>query len=320
MRAIVADRYGDPHRVLTLRDIDPPTLPDDRVLVRVKAAAINAGDWHQVLGRPYAMRTATGLRRPRNRVPGMDLSGVVEAVGSRVTTRHPGDEVVGWGAGTFAELTVAHPDRLLPRPTRLSWEEAAALPTAGVTALLGVRDVCRLEPGQQILVIGASGGVGSFAVRVARAMGAHVTAVGSGRNQELLRAIGADAVIDYERTDWTRTDTRYDAVLQLAGTTSPRIARRVLTPRGTLALSSGEGRWSGVDRILAAAILDRLSKQTLRTFLQTEDGTHLAALTAMVESGAVTPLMDRTFSLADAADAIAYQRAGHTRGKSVIVI
>ena len=288
--------------------------------MRVRAASIFAGDVFALRGRPFLVRLATGIRRPKHAVPGIDVAGVVEAVGADVTSLRPGDEVFGWSAGTLAEYVVDEADHFVTRPATLTLEEAATIPETAMTALQGLRDHGKVAAGQSVLVIGASGGVGSFAVQIAKAFGAEVTGVASTRNVELVRSMGADHVIDYEREDLLATPARFDLILQVAGTTSPRALRRLLTPKGTLILSSGQGRINGVDRIITALVTSPFVSQRLATFVTKENRADLLTLKDLAESGAIKPVIDRTYPLAETADAFRYLATGHTRGKIVITI
>jgi NADPH:quinone reductase-like Zn-dependent oxidoreductase len=317
MKAIVQHRYGPPD-VLALEDIASPAPGPGEVLVRVRAASIFAGDLHVVRGRPLVMRLATGLRRPKHPVPGVDLAGVVDAVGQNVTRLRVGDEVFGWAAGALAELVVVGEDHLEPKPAALSFEQAAAVPEAGMTALQGLRDGGRVQPGQSVLVIGASGGVGTFAVQVAKALGATVTAVCSTRNVEQARAIGADRVIDYTTCDPFAGDARYDVIFQVAGTVSPGRLRRLVTRDGTLVLSSGDGRLNGIDRILAGTLRFLAASQRLGVFVTKENHADLVTLRDLLEAGSVVPVIDRVYALEHAPAALRYLETGHARGKVVI--
>jgi NADPH:quinone reductase-like Zn-dependent oxidoreductase len=319
VKAIVQRRYGAPG-VLTLEDLPEPEPGTGEVLVRVRAASIFAGDLYAVRGAPFFVRFATGLRRPRNPIPGIDLAGVVEATGPGVTDLRAGDEVFGFASGSLAELVCMPADHLVRRPQDLTFEQAAAVPEAGMTALQGLRDHGRVRAGQRVLVIGASGGVGTFAVQIAKALGAEVTGVCGPANLELVRSIGADHVLDYTRTDVTTAADRYDVILQLAGTASPRRLRRALAPGGTLVLSSGQGRIAGVDRILVATVLDPFVRERLAVFVTKENATDLGILADMIAAGQVRPVIDRTYPLAEAAEAFRYFEAGHARGKVVIVV
>ena len=319
MKAIVQRRYGPPG-VLTLEELPRPEPGPGEVRVRVRASSVFAGDWHAVRGAPFFVRFATGLRRPRNPIPGIDLAGIVEHAGSGVTDLRVGDEVFGFASGSLAESVCVPADHLVRRPPNLTFEEAASIPEAGMTALQGLRDHGRVRAGQRVLVIGASGGVGTFAVQIAKAFGAEVTGVCGPAGAELVRSIGADHIIDYTRTDVTSADARYDVILQLAGTASPRRLRRALVPGGTLVLSNGEGRAAGVDRILAAIVLDPFVRERLAFFETKENVADLATLAGMIASGQIRPVIDRTYPLADAADALRYLEAGHAHGKVVIAI
>jgi len=325
MKAIVQDRYGSPGGVLELREIDKPALEDTAVLVRVHASSVNPADWHFMRGTPYIMRAQSGLRRPKASVLGCDVAGQVEAVGRDVATFQPGDEVFGdlcmRGFGAFAEYVSAPEDLLALKPAGLSFENAAAVPLAGGTALQGLRDHGRVEPGHKVLIVGASGGVGTFAVQVAKALGAEVTGVCSTRNVDMVRSLGADHVIDYTREDFTEGGQRYDVILQLAGTTSPSECRRALTPEGTLLLSSGEsdGRWIGpVDRVIKALVLSPFVKQKLVSFTAKPGGENLRSLSELIEAGKVTPVIDRTYPLSEVPAALEYLEEGHAQGKVVI--
>ena len=319
MKAIVQRRYGPPD-VLALEELPRPEPGPGEVLVRVRAASIFAGDCHAVRGAPFFVRFVTGLRRPRNPIPGIDLAGVVEATGSGVTDLGVGDEVFGFATGSLAELVCVAADHLARLPKKLALVQAAAVPEAGLTALQGLRDHGKVRAGQRVLVIGASGGVGTFAVQIAKALGAEVTGVCGPASLELVRSIGADHVIDYTRTDVTTAADRYDVILQLAGTASPRRLCRALVPGGTLVLSNGEGRVAGVDRILMAAVLNPFVREHLVVFVTNENGTDLGILADMLAAGQVRPVIDRTYPLAEAADALRHLEAGHPRGKVVLAI
>jgi NADPH:quinone reductase-like Zn-dependent oxidoreductase len=320
MRAIVQDRYGPPE-VLRLEEVATPEPARGEVLVRVRAASIFYGDWRAIRGSPAIIRTATGLRRPRHRTPGIDLAGVVEAVGPDVTGLHAGDAVFGWTHGALAEYACAPAIQLVTKPATLTFEEAAAVPEAGMTALQGLRDAGRVTTGQRVLIIGASGGVGTFAVQVARALGAaHITAVCSTRNVDLVRSLGADEVIDYTQEDPTRRSERWDVIFQGAGTVGPNRLRGLLTPTGTLVLSNGQGRVAGIDRIIAATLLSPFVGQRLVVFLTRENEADLLALRDLIESGAVRPVIDRCYPLTESIAAIRYLEAGHTQGKVVITM
>jgi NADPH:quinone reductase-like Zn-dependent oxidoreductase len=319
MKAIVQHNYGAPEAVLELQDIDQPVVGDDEVLVRARAASVNPADWHLMRGSPYFVRLAGyGLRRPKNPVPGSDVAGVVDAVGKNVTRLRPGDEVFGWCRGAYAEYACAAEDHFVPKPANITFEQAAAVPLAATTALQGLRDKGQLRKGQAVLVIGASGGVGTFAVQIAKALGTEVTGVCSTRNVEMVRSIGADHVIDYTREDFIRGEQRYDLIFQLAGTRPPSECRRALTRRGTLVLSSGDGRLSGIGRIVTAMVSSPFVSQRLVTWVATLNNADLLALGGLIEAGKVTPVIDRTYALSETPAAIRYLEEGHTRGKVII--
>jgi NADPH:quinone reductase-like Zn-dependent oxidoreductase len=322
MKAITYHRYGPPDE-LRLEEVDEPVAGDGEVLVRVRAASINPRDWHFLRGLPYVVRPF-GLRRPEDGVLGSDLAGQVEAVGAGVARFRPGDEVYAFvHSGAFAEHARV-PERVLaPKPANLTFEQAAAVPLAGLTALQGLRDQGRVRPGRRVLVIGASGGVGTFAVQLGKWLGAHVTGVSSTRNLELVRSLGADQVVDYTREDVARSGRAYDVIFQLAGTSSPAELRRVLTPRGILVASSGEsdGRWIGpLGRVVKAALLSPFVGQRLGTFEAKASADDLAVLTGLVEAGTVAPVIDRNYPLIEVPEAIRYIEDGHARGKVVVTV
>jgi NADPH:quinone reductase-like Zn-dependent oxidoreductase len=322
LKAITYHRYGSPE-VLELEEVDDPVVKDDEVLVRVRAASVNPRDWHFLRGLPSIMRPV-GLRIPKDGAFGSDVAGQVEAVGKAVTRFRPGDEVFAFVlAGAFAEYVAVPEDVLGPKPANLTFEQAAAVPLAALTALQGLRDHGRIQPGQKVLIIGASGGVGTFAVQIAKSLGADVTGVCSTRNLDLVRSIGADQVIDYTRKDFTRSGQKYDLILQLAGTRSPSDCRRALTSGGTLLLSSGEsdGRWIGpLDRILKALVLSPFVSQRLAPFEAKRSGEDLQTLKELIEAGKVTPVIDRTYPLIETPEAIRYLEQGHARGKVVVTV
>ena len=323
MQAIVQDRYGGPE-VLELRDIDQPAPRDDEVLVRVHAAGLDRGVWHVMAGLPYMLRViGFGLRRPKVRVRGMDVAGRVEAVGSGVTRFQPGDAVFGWCDGSFAEYACAPADHLAPKPAGLSFEQAAAVPISGFAALQALRDVGEVQPGQRVLVIGAAGGVGSFAVQLAKVLGAQVTGVCSTAQVDLVRSLGADDVVDYTRDDVTDGTRRWDVIVDTAGHRSLSRLRRALTPTGTLVIvgSEGRGRWlGGFDRQLRAVALSRLVRQRLRMLSSKPRPQDLQVLQELLGAGKLTPLLDRTFPLRQVPDAIRYLVEGHGGGKIVITV
>lgn len=322
MRAAVQDRYGDPTEVIAIRDIERPTVAADEVLVRVHAAGVDAGVWHLVSGQPYLLRAmGFGLRRPKNPVPGMDVAGTVEAVGSAVTRFQPGDEVFGNAAGSFAEYAAAKEGQLALKPARLTFEQAAAVPNSAAAALMALREVGEVQAGERVLVIGASGGVGTFAAQVAKSLGAHVTGVASTSKLDLVRSVGADEVIDYTREEVDARRGAYDLILDIGGNRPLSQLRRALTAEGRLVIVGGEGggRWfGGIDRQLRAAVLSRFVSQDLRFFVSQVDADDLEGLTRLIEAGALMPVIDRTFALDEAARAVRYQHDGHARGKVVI--
>jgi NADPH:quinone reductase-like Zn-dependent oxidoreductase len=319
MKAIVQRRYGAPGAVLTLADVDRPGVGDGEVLVRVRAVSVNPYDWHLMRGSPFLVRLGGyGLRRPRNSVPGIDVAGVVDAVGRDVKRLRPGDEVFGWCEGALAEYACAAQDHFVPKPANMTFEQAAAVPMAATTALQGLRDVGQVQPGHRVLVIGASGGVGTFAVQIAKALRAEVTGVCSTRNVELVRSLGADHVVDYTREDFVGAGRSYDVILQLAGTRSPSACRRALTTRGTLVLSSGEGRFSGLDRVVAATLSSRFVSQRFVTWFATQNTGDLLTLAGLIEAGKVMPVIDRAYPMHQTAEAISHLEEGHARGKVVV--
>jgi NADPH:quinone reductase-like Zn-dependent oxidoreductase len=325
MKAIVQDAYGT-EDVLEYRDIDKPVPKDDEVLVRVRAAGLDRGVWHVMTGLPYLVRVVVptmGLGRPKVPVRGMDLAGQVEAVGGRVTRFQPGDAVFGWTDGSYAEYASVPEDQLVPMPANLGFEQAAAVPISGLAALQGLRDVGEIQAGQRVLVIGAAGGVGSFAVQLAKAFGAHVTGVGSTSQLDLIRSLGADEVVDYTRDDVTDGSRHWDLILDTAGHRSLSQLRRALIARGTLVIVGSEvrGRWmGGFDRNLRAVALSRLVGQRLRMLSSTPRQDDLQTLRELIETGKVTPVVDRTFPLPETPEAIRHLLRGHGRGKIVITV
>jgi NADPH:quinone reductase-like Zn-dependent oxidoreductase len=335
MKAIVQERYGAVD-VLELREIERPTIEDDEVLVRVAAASVHADVWHAMRGVPYVLRfMGSGVRRPKHRVPGTDLAGVVESVGRSVTRVRPGDEVFGqsllanlWrNGGAFAEYA-AVPDAMLERkPSRLTFEQAAAVPTSGSLAVQHVRDEGRTQPGQKVLINGAGGAVGSFAVQLAKAYGANVTGVDATGKLDMLRSIGADQVLDYTKEDFTRRDERYDFVLDIAGNHPWSEARRALAPHGTYVLSGfdqygGSGhRWFGSLGRFAKLIVISPFVSNLHPFRGAKDpGDRLVVLKELIEAGKITPFIDRTFPLSEVPEAIRYLESGLAQGKVVITV
>jgi NADPH:quinone reductase-like Zn-dependent oxidoreductase len=322
MKAIVQDEYGEAQDVLSLAEIDRPEIGDDEVLLRVHAAGVDRGVWHIMAGLPYPIRLAGyGFRAPKTRVRGREVAGRVEAVGRNVTTPRVGDEVYGVGEGCFAEYAIARADKLAPKPGNLTVEQAAAAPISGLTALQAVRDSAKVRPGQKVLVIGASGGVGTFAVQIAKAFGAEVTGVCRTAKVDLVRSLGADHVIDYTRADITNSGQRYDAIIDTGGHRSLTHLRRALTPNGTLAIVGSEtsGRWlGGFDRTLRALVLSLFVGQKLCGVVNSENAADLVALTELIESGAVTPAVDQTYPLSETPTAIRHMVEGRARGKLVI--
>ena len=322
MKAIVQDTYGTAD-VLHLADIDTPAVGDDDVLLRVVAASAFIGDWHIMTGLPLVFRLVSGVRAPKVRVRGQDVAGRVEAVGKDVIRFRQGDEVFGTCNGAFAEYATARADKIAPKPVNLSFEQAASVPITGTTALQALRNVGRVQPGQRVLIIGAAGGVGSFAVQIAKAFGAHVTGVCSTKQIDLVRTIGADDVIDYTRDDFAQMAPRYDLILDIAGARSLSHLRRALAPQGTLVIVGGEGggRWfGGIDRQLRAHMLSPFVSQKLGTFVSRENGEDLIVLKELIEAGKVTPVIDRTYPLNEVPEAIRHVEEGHARGKVVITV
>jgi NADPH:quinone reductase-like Zn-dependent oxidoreductase len=324
MKAIVQDRYGSAD-VLALGDVDMPVPKDDEVLLRVHAAGVDPGVWHLMTGMPYLVRIlGYGLRRPKVRVRGRDVAGRVEAVGKDVTEFRPGDEVFGICEGSFAEYACARADKLVPKPANLTFEQAAVVPISALTALQGVRNRGQVQPGQQVLVIGAAGGVGSFAVQLAKVFGAEVTGVCSTTKADLVRSIGADHVVDYTREDFADGTRHWDLILDTAGNRPLPQLQRALTPKGTLVLVGGEGggRWlGGFERQLFwAPMRSPFAGQKLRSLGSKERKDDLETLRELIEAGKVTPVIDRTYPLAEAPEAIRYLAKGHPRGKVAITV
>jgi NADPH:quinone reductase-like Zn-dependent oxidoreductase len=321
MKAIVHRRYGSPD-VLRLEDIERPAVGDDSVLVRVRAASINAFDWHLMRGLPYLVRTSAGLRRPTRLVAGVDLAGQVEAVGAKVTEFRPGDEVFGERGGAFAEYVSGLEGNFVSKPANLTFEEAAAVPMAGFTALQALRDKGHVQAGQRVLITGAGGGVGTFAVQLAKAFGATVTGVCHTTNVEMLRSIGADEVIDYTRDDYTRSSKRYDLLLDISATCSLAASRRVLDRDGVLVVvGAPPGQWlAPVLRPVGALVLSRFGSRKLKPFLAERRKEDLIVLREMIEAGGVRPVIDRVYPLDETAAAVRRVEEGHVRGKVVITI
>lgn len=325
MKGIAQEAYGmAPEQVLRLAEVARPVIDDSEVLVRVAAASVDRGTWHLMAGIPYLMRVAGfGVRSPKATNPGRSFAGTVESVGKDVTEFEAGDEVYGTSDSAFAQYTAARPDKLALKPASLTFEQAASLPVSAVTALQAVRDRGQVQAGQQVLVIGASGGVGTFAVQIAKAFGAEVTGVSSPAKLELVRAIGADHVVDYTREDIAGGERRYDVILDIAGNRPLSQLRRALTPRGRLVIVGGEtgGRWvGGNDRQVRAQLLSPLVSQTLGTFVARESGKDLVVLNELVDAGRIKPVIERTFPLVEVPSAIRHLVDGRARGKVVITV
>jgi NADPH:quinone reductase-like Zn-dependent oxidoreductase len=323
MQAIVQTEYGSAD-VLRVDHIDRPTIADDEVLVRVHAAGLDRGTWHLMAGQPYLFRLmGPGLRTPKNPVPGLDVAGTVVAVGAAVTRFEAGDEVFGISRGSFAEYARAREDKLARKPANLSFDQAAVVAVSGLTALQSLRDVGRVQPGQQVLIVGASGGVGTFAVQIAKAFGAQVTGVCSTAKLDLVRSIGADHVIDYTRDDFAGGPQRYDLILDIGGNAALSRLRRALTPSGTLVIVGGEngGRWTGgMGRSLRAVALSPFVRQRLAMKTPKEHYADLERLAQLIDVGDLTPIIDRTYPLHQAPDAMRHLQAGRARGKLVITV
>ena len=321
MKAIVRDAYGSPD-VLKLREVEKPDLTDDGVLVRVHAASVARGDWYTLTGL-YAGRAEMGLRKPKSRLIGGDFAGTVEAVGRDVTEFQPGDEVFGGKSGAFAEYVCARARSVALKPARLTFEEAAAVPTSALTALQGLRDRGQIQSGQKVLINGASGGVGTFAVQIAKALGAEVTAVCSTRNVDLVRSIGADHVVDYTREDFTRSAERYDLMFDNAGSKSWSQCKRVLKPRATVVLVGGQigNRLLGpMGHVIKMRLAGMLSSRKVVFFVAKFNGADMEVLRELLEAGKVTPVIDRRYELSEIADAFRYMGEGHAQGKVVITV
>ena len=320
MKAIVVSRYGSPD-VLELEDVEKPDVADDLALVRVRAASINPADWYGVAG-PLIVRPSTGLLKPRTDRTGIDFAGTVEAVGKDVTHIRPGDEVFGARSGALAEYVTVR-DAVVPKPANISFEEAAAVPVAAITALQGLRDKGGLEAGQKVLINGASGGVGTFAVQIAKALGAEVTGVCSTRNVELVRSLGADHVIDYTREDFTRSGRRYDLLLDIAGSKSWSACRRVLTPEATLVIVGAQRRnrlFGPIGHIVRLRLASLRGSQRAVFFIAKTNRADMEFLRELLEAGKVKPVVDRRYELRETADAFRYLGEGHARGKVVVTV
>jgi len=321
MQAIIHDAYG-PLETLERRDIDLPEAGDHEVVVRVHAAGLHIGDVFALEGQPFPVRLSTGLRRPTYGVPGLDLAGTVSAVGSGVTRFSVGDEVFGSGRGTAAEAAAASEDQLAPKPAGLPWLQAAVIPTSGLAALHGLRNAGRIQAGQRVLINGASGGVGTFAVQIAKALGAEVTGVTSTANVDLVESLGADDVIDYTREDFTRRTGAFDLILDNIENRKLAEVRRALAPRGTLVLNSGTGA-SGLRmliRLVRPIALSPFSSQTMRRFLSTPNAADLLVLKELVDTGRLLPAIDRCYGLDETVAALRHIKGGHARGKVVVSV
>jgi NADPH:quinone reductase-like Zn-dependent oxidoreductase len=321
MKAVVYHEYGSPD-VLRCEDVAKPTPGDDEVLIRIRAAAANPMDYHLMSG-AYVMRPLTGLRKPKMTRPGADLAGEVEAVGRNVTRFQPGDAVFGGSRGAFAEYVCAQENRLALKPVNLTFEQAATIPVAGLAALQGLRDKGRIQPGQKVLINGAAGGVGTFAVQIAKSLGADVTGVCSTRNVDLVRSIGADHVIDYTRDDFSRSAERYDLMFDCVGNRPLSACRRVMTPGGTFVAAGvrSGGRWVGpLPYLLRVLVSSWFVSQNVAFFVASIRADDLIALKELIEANKVTPVIDRRYRLNEAAEAIRYLREGHARGKVVITV
>jgi NADPH:quinone reductase-like Zn-dependent oxidoreductase len=323
MKAVVQDRFGPPD-VLKLSDTDLPEAGADDALVRVRAAALNPADWHIVRGDPLVARLmGVGLTRPKARVAGIDAAGVVEAVGANVRGLRIGDEVLGFCRGAFAEYACAAADLVVPKPANLTFEQAAAVPIAATTALRGIRDVGQVKAGQRVLVNGAGGGVGTYAVQIAAALGAEVTGVCSTRSVELVRSIGAAHVVDYTAQDFTDGQTRYDVIFDNVSSLPLTRLRRALTPKGILVLNGGgsPGHVFGpVAGIVRAVVANTFVSQRLRPLPSRQNREELLAVTGLIEDGKLTPVVDRTYPLADTAEGLRHVEQGHARGKTVVTV
>jgi NADPH:quinone reductase-like Zn-dependent oxidoreductase len=321
MKAAVFTRYGPPD-VVQITDVEKPVPKDDEVLIKVRAASVNAGDWHIMRGTPYLLRVMVGLRKPKITRLGMDVAGQVEAVGRNVTQFKPGDEVFGACRGAFAEYACTSESSLVTKPNNVTFEQAGSVPVAALTALQGLRNKGQIQPGQKILINGAAGGVGTFAVQIAKWFGADVTGVCSTRNVEMVGSIGADRVVDYTREDFTKGTQRYDLIFDSVGNHSLSACRRVLNPKGIYIVNGGpNGRWMGpLTRGIRARMLSRFVSQSLVMFLTRRSKEDLAVMHELMRAGKVTPVIDRSYTLSEVPEAIRYLEEGHARGKVVITL
>jgi len=322
MKAIVSHKYGSPDD-LELQDIDKPVAEDDEVLVRVHAASVNPLDWHLMTGTPYIARIQAGLLRPKRIVPGVDVAGRVEAVGRNVSQFQPGDDVFGGSSGSFAEYVCVSEDGIVLKPDNLTFEQAAAVPIAAFTALQGLRDKGRIQPGHKVLINGASGGVGTFAVQIAKSFGAEVTAVCSTRNVDMVRSIGADHVSDYTQEDFTKTGLRYDLIFDAVGNRSLADCRRALNPKGVYVSVGAKrmGRWLGpLPRLVKALVVSLIGSQKMVPMLAHQNKEDLVVLQELLEAGKVSSVIDRRYGLREVPEALRYQGEGHAQGKTVITV
>jgi len=322
MKAIVYCDYGPPS-VLQLKDVEKPVPGDSQVLVRVHAAAVNALDWHVMRGAPYLARMVMGLRRPKDVRMGVDFAGTVASVGKSVTRFKPGDEVFGGGTGAFGQyLTVSEAEGIAPKPANLTLEQAAAVPVAAITALQAMRDQAKVRPGQKVLINGASGGVGTFAVQIARSLGAEVTGVCSTRNVDMVRSMGAHHVIDYTKEDFTKRPERYDVIVDIVGNRSISAFRTVLKPEGKYVLvGGGFGKWvDPFPRIIGMKLMSPFVKQDLRFFIANLNQRDLTLLAELIQAGKITPVIDRTYPLSEIRAAVGYVDEGHARAKVVVTV
>ena len=316
MKAIVQNEYGSPD-VLKLKEVDKPVVKENDVLVSVHAAALNAGDYFSMRGSPWLVRFTVGFPKPKNYILGWDVAGHVEAVGKNVKRFQPGDEVFAECNGTLAEFACADEDKFAMKPTNLTFEQAAAVPTAAITALQGLRDAGKVQPGQKVLINGASGGVGTFAVQIAKSFGAEVTGVCSTRNVDMVRSISADHVIDYTQDDFTQSGQRYDLILDNVANRSFSDLRHALTPQGIIIPNSGHG---GMGYVIKAFLLSPFMRQQGPMYLASSNNKDLVVLKELIEAGKVTPVIDRTYPLSDTPEAFRYLEESHARGKVVITV
>ncbi|NIK74988.1 NADPH:quinone reductase-like Zn-dependent oxidoreductase [Paenibacillus castaneae] len=320
MQAIVFTNYGSPD-VLQLKEVEKPVPKDNEVLVKVYAASLNPLDWHFMRGTPYIMRLDTGLLRPKNNGMGVDVAGRIEAIGNNVKEFQPGDEVFGVCNGAFAEYVCASERFLVKKPVNVTFEQAAAVPIAAFTALQGLRDQGLIQPGQKVLINGAAGGVGTFAVQIAKSLGAEVTGVCSTRNVAMVRSIGADHVIDYTQENFTRCRNTYDLIFDAVGNRSLLVWRRMLRPQGTFVIvgSQSKGRWLGaLVRPLSGLLMSRFVSQSIKMFMATWSKKDLVTMHELLETGKVTPVIDRYYNLSEVTEAIRYLEEGHAQGKVII--